>query len=485
MTVRAAALAVFALIDVALVIGATACHRPAPDAPPSSDELTIPAAVDAPDAATIAAARCRRTEKVISLGGLGGAGDARDLEIGEAIGYPGGVAVGLIHHAAGGRTAAVALLHGDARGGARVVDLAQTLGDAPPPRLGWRGGDLVAAAYPLPAADAGAGDATRGAAVYTIVGDAVAGVPLAVPQRRDESFALDLAFAGPAGLLVWDQVTEQPTGQTTSQPTSAPRGVVKVAAFVKDHAEAARDVSPAESDAELPRVVTSGAGFLVLWIARRPEAAIGPDAAPAEATGEARAYGWLEMVAVDAHGAVTGPVRRLTSSMGHVSAYDVVILPGEPASAASPIAVLARDDGEATDGSGGALLRLRVRGDAVDPVEPVVTDGLGRGAPALVFSAAFSAARAPREGAGERRPVPAWVSWSSKDEQARLLPLTPSGEIAGRPSAEDALGDGQPLLLLAADAGDAGTAESEVLVAAPSDPAGPLRVFACANGTTN
>jgi hypothetical protein len=506
MTSRAAALAA-----AALAIVAAGCHRPAPDAPPPSEEATVAAVEEAAasDAAALVAARCRRSEKVLRLDAVGGGrvaadggtpGGGGDLEIGDAVGYAGGVAVGLIHHTAAGRTAAVALLRADPSVGAHVVDLGPTLGDAPPPRLGRRNGDLVAVAYALtsapagaPAADAAAAQATRGAAVYTIAADAVAGSPLAVPQRRDESFALDVAFAGSNGLLVWDEAT------------SAPRGVVRAAAFARDHAEPTRDVSPVDSDAELPRVVASGAGFVVTWIARRPEATSLPEAAPAEATGEARTYGWLEAIAVDAHGAVTGPARRLTSSAGHISAYDVVAVPlAVPGDTTPPalLVVVARDDGEAVDGSGGALLRVRMRGEAIEPAEPIVTDGLGRGAPTLV---AWPAAEASAQ------PAPVWVSWAGKDEQARLLPLSSTGAVTERPSAEDALDEGQPLLFLEPGPGvgagigtrvgtaigpgvrpavapgiGAGVApEAEVLVAAPSDPAGPLLLFACAQGANH
>ena len=502
MTLRAAALAA-----AALAIVAAGCHRPAPDAPPPAEDGAVAALEDsaAADAAAIVAARCRRSEKAVPVDALGAGrvavdggapGAGGDLEIGDAVGYAGGVAVGLIHATSAGRTAAVALLRADASGGARVVDLGPTLGDAPPPRLGRRNGDLVAVAYArtsapagAPATDAGAGEATRRAAVYTIAGDAVAGPPLAVPQRRDESFALDVAFAGSNGLLVWDEAT------------SAPRGVIRAAAFAGDHAEPARDVSPVDSDAELPRVVASAAGFVVLWIARRPEATSVPEAAPAEATGEARTYGWLEAIAVDAHGGATGPVRRLTSSTGHISAYDVVAVPlapsvAAPGDATTPalLVVVARDEGEAVDGSGGALLRVRMRGEAIEPAEPVaaptVTEALGRGAPTLV---AWSAPQASAQ------PAPVWVSWAGKDEQARLLPLSSMGAVTERPSAEDALGEGQPLLFLGPGSGArAGVAqgaapgvgpgiapEAELLVAAPSDPAGPLLLFACAQGASH
>ena len=430
--------------SAAVAIVLCGCHRASPSAPVEE------AGVAEVEAGPLAPARCRRTDRAMSLG------EANDLEIGDAVAGASGLGVALVHRTSAGRGAAVALLPSSLTGTARVVELGATLGDAPPPRIARRGADLVAAAYMRPAGkgDAGTAEPMRAVGVYTLAGDALAGAPLVVAQHQDESLALDVAFAGNDGLMVWDEAT------------SAPRGVVKAAAFTRDRAEAARDVSPTDSDAELPRVVPSGAGFLVFWIARKPEAAVVPEAAaPAEATGEPRSFGWLEMTATDVHGSPVGSVRRLTSASGHLSAYDVAV---DRVEAPPRVLVVARDDGEATDGSGGALVHLRIRGDEVGTVEPIVTpvtDGLGRGAPGFVLGSAGQAA--------DDRPLA--LVWAGKDEETRLLPVGAGGEAAGRPSTEDAVAEAQPLRFV----GGEGRPESEVLVAAPADPAGPLRVFAC------
>jgi len=78
-----------------------------------------------------------------------------------------------------------------------------------------------------------------------------------------------------------------------------------VAQVSADHAGTPRDASSPDSDAEMPRVVADGAGYFVLWMARRPEPVGALDAsapAAAEAIGEPRAYSWLEMVTLDAAG---------------------------------------------------------------------------------------------------------------------------------------------------------------------------------------
>jgi hypothetical protein len=469
MTRSAALLAVLApLVTLA------ACHRSteAPAEVEASDPAVV-ASMTGDAEATLLPARCRKTATAIALGG-----DLEGLELGDAVDYAGGFAVALVHRTAAGRTAAIALLHRDPVALVRVLDLGPTLGDAPPPRLGAREGGLVAAAYvraPLSRADAGHADSTRDVALYSIGADGVTGT-LTVSEQRDDSLALDLALRGSSGLLVWDEAT------------SGPRGVVKAAVFSKEQMAPAHEVSPPESDAELPRVVPSGSGFLVFWIARRPEGASGLDASGPEAVGEARSFGWLEAVAVDAHGEAVGPVRRLTSPNGHVSAYDVeapeaVAGTGAIEGLAAPgVLVALRDDGEAVDGSGGTLLRLRVGAQGAGPgsggaagnantegAAAVVlpTDGLGRGAPAFVSGGSPSASLPPSLA----------LAWVGRDEQARLVPLDSSGAPAGPPSAEDAWNDARPLLFAGPSAGLAATAE--VLVATPSEAAAQLRVFAC------
>ncbi|HEY5147378.1 MAG TPA: hypothetical protein VII82_11455, partial [Polyangiaceae bacterium] len=373
----------------------------------------------------------------------------------------------------------------------RTVDLGPTLGDAPPPRVGWRSPDLVAASYvratipaqgshdltgksapepapasaPGPAAALVKADAARDVGLYAITGDFVA-APVLVSQQRDDSLALDLAFLGQAGLLVWDEAT------------SAEKGVIKGAAFAKDHAGPSRDISPPDSDAELPRVVAIGAGFAVVWIARRPEPQAS-DASESEATGEPRAYGWLEMILVDERSNPTGPVRRLTQPGGHVSAFDLEVRPADAPAAGKggegppTLVVVARDDGEAIDGSGGTLLRVRVKGDAFESPVAFDTDGLGRGAPSFV-----SAASAFATGAGDPdRPAPFALAWVGKDEEARFLPLDRGGSPTARSSSEDDLKDTRSLLFLERSARE--VESLSVLVAAPSDVAAQLRVFTC------
>jgi hypothetical protein len=136
-----------------------------------------------------------------------------------------------------------------------------------------------------------------------------------------------------------------------------------------------------------------------------------------------------------------------------VSAYDVVALPGAAAGSRPEVLVAARDDGEAVDGSGGALLRVRVRADGQDPPLAFATDGLGRGAPALVDGS------------------PPWLSWVSATEEGRLLSLDATGAPTQLPGAEPSLDDGRPLAWIEQG--------RRLLAAMPGDAAAQLRVLSC------
>jgi hypothetical protein len=427
---------------------------------------------------------------------------SEDLEIGDAMRVPAGVVLSLEHRTAAGRVAALALLP---NGGppARVLDLAPVFGDAPPPRLALRsaGRDgrrelpatLLAAAYLAPSAQSSPPGVPRELGVWSVdasargawAGDA-AGAPLfRVAQHRDDSLAYDMAYAAAGGLLVWDE----------SSPGPPYHGVIRSARFEaagQGQAPATREVSPVDSDAEMPRVVAiaeapagratlgaapaggpPGAGapgrgaFFVVWIARRPEGAEVPEAKDAgatpapgpptrqadrsggpivEAVGEPRTYAWLEMGVVDERGVPAGPVRRLTSSSGHISSFDAMQLPSP---SRYPLLVVARDDGEAVDGTGGALLRIRAGEEGAEVPVELPSDGLGRGAPELV----------------ERAGSSAWLAWVGGDEGLRLLPLDNEGAPLGPPSVEAEIGAARPLLILPAQTDRPDSASDEMLVA--------------------
>jgi hypothetical protein len=441
---------------VALVAGA-GCHR-APTAAATDAEGAADDAGAQPHAAPslVGPSRCRATAWGAQFADDGG---ASEIDLGDAVPFSGEVALAFVHRVSGERVAAVALLRPDVDAAPHVVDLGPTLGDAPPPRIVARPTELVAAFHAVPSAvraalgaagnRAGAG---RPLVVRSVTADGSTAL-FSIDEGRDDSLASDFALGGDAGdhgLVVWDEATGEP------------RGVVRGAPFVmRQKPSAPVDLSPKESDAEMPRVVPFGKGFAVVWIARAPDPqSPAPDGSDLEVPGEPRSLGWLEMVPVDDRGVATGPLRRLTSQLGHVTAFDLSVSPAGSALAGSAASahggpllyVVARDDGEAVDGSGGSVLRVRVGLDAAEPPIALATDGLGRGAPGFVEGPAT------------------WLSWVGANEQLRMLALDAAGNPAGLASAEDGMDEAQPVLALPS---------GHVLVETPADAARQLRTFVC------
>jgi hypothetical protein len=443
-------------------MAAAACHKAAPAAGTldSSADASSGAVRAAAEAGPIAPSRCEATGSVVTVGG-------RDVELGDAVALESGVAVGLVHGGGEGRVAAVGFLDRDVSA-IRVVDLGRTLGDAPGPRLAKRGADVIAASYGL--RDSGPQRELR---VTRVGPGGEARVVAVVAEKGDDSLAFDIT----GGMVAWDEVREAQRSEPSPYLGLA-AGVVRVAPLLEDRAGAPRDVSPPSSDAEMPRLVAAGSGTFVFWLARQADPPGARDAAASEVAGEVRASSWLEMVAVDAAGSPLGPVRRLTPTTGHVSSYDVRLLGGPERGSrtleesgperqrASTALVVARDDGESVDGSGGTLWRIRVGQDLAE-LSLVPADGLGRGAPAVLEAPQV------RQRAEPHDPTAAWLVWASYNEELRLLPLDATGEPAGPPSAEPGLGESWPLAV-AADAG-----RLLVAVAPAKDRAAELRVFSC------
>jgi hypothetical protein len=447
--------ALAALALLASVVGpATGCRKVAlQDSSPRLDEPAPQLGAETSEEASTLSkgprelpARCPKGGRPISFYS-GDAGAQTEIEIGGAVGYEGGYALGFASRRGAARIAAVAMFGPGATGPARIVELGSVAEDAPAPPLARRSGDVLAAVFGVPLGHA-RDDRNRELTVYAVGADRAATVASFV-KSADDSMASDIASEGRDAFVVWDEVLPAVTG---SAPTVAARGVIRGApVFQREPRVAPRDLSPAESDAEDPRIVADGAGYSVLWIARSPG-----DVSPADAsevTGEARAFGWLQRVEIDGLGAAQGPVRDLTPRGGHISAYDARMFGG-----GAGLVIVARDDGELTDGSGGALLRVRARAGAIDPVETIEAGGVGRGAPAFVDGA------------------PPWLSWVGHDEQLRLLPLDGAGSPSGLASIEAALNEARPLATWSAPSG----APGRWLIASPTDPSGPLRSVECA-----
>ncbi|HEV3189269.1 MAG TPA: hypothetical protein VGY54_02170 [Polyangiaceae bacterium] len=476
-----------ACAGLAAILAIGACRKPSAEASrslASANENPTQDAAASEAVPHVLPARCKSTGRgrAISEGAAAG-----DLEIGDALAYPGGYAVGLVRRSAVGRVAAAALLEPGANLVlSRVVELGFTPGDAPPPRLVWRSGELLVAAYGVAGGDADA-DQVRELMLYTLSPSSNPRLLLSVPQRRDDSLAFDMASNGHDAIVVWDEAPR------------AGHGVVREAVVgVGARSVRPRDISSAESDAELPRLVANGSGYSALWIARAPEPGVlldGSGQEVGEAIGEPRAFGWIESIELDEQGEPFGPVRTLTPHNGHVSGFDVQRLAGAPT---STLLVVARDDGEAKDGSGGALFRVRVQKDTVEPVVAYAIDGLGRGAPTLVpFAPAPEKNPTNPSGLGTQATNQGttqtanqgttqatnqvWLTWVGAHEQLQVLPLDLTGAPRGLPSAEEDMNDARPLLFLPQDflPQEEGGARMQALAAAPSKEDAQLRIFAC------
>ena len=447
---------------VLLASSATECKKPvSQEGSPTTIEdpvaqLAAAAAEEASSPSKPQRERPARCPKGGRPSALGDAGQKDDIEIGDALAYEGGYAVSFASRAGAARKASVALFGPEATGPGRIVELGQVVADAPAPLLARRSEDVLATMFSLPSSHVH-DDRNRELSVYSVTQDRAI-IVASFDKAADDSMASDIAADGHDAFVVWDEVSpgiagaRQSPGIAGATPSTVVRGVIRGAPVTPGEPKVApRDLSPAESDAGDPRVVAESGGYSVLWLARSPADAPPSDAS--EVTGEGRAFGWLQRVEIDAMGATRGPVRDLTSRSGHVSAYDARML-GEPGT----LVVFARDDGEPTDGSGGALLRVRARGGTIESAKTLEVDGVAHGAPSFIDG------------------KPPWLAWVGHDEQLRLLPLDESGSPSGLASAEDALNEARPLAVWSTASG----AFARWLIATPSDPSGPLRSVECA-----
>ena len=410
-----------ALVVVVGTIG-VGCKRSGGVAPASSSSAASGEVAPPPfvgDASV--AARCALIDGAAALSDPA---SPRSLEIGEAVAVNDGIAVGLTRVASGKTEAAVAVVSYDlARVRVRLVKGNGVAPDAPPPKPIANGDAPLAlfAALSIAPQDAGVTKRTTPLALLR-TSDAEAQTLASMHPSADESLVSDaLVLANGSAIVAWDE--DAPAGE---------RGVIEVASVTLDGKESAKVnghvVSLDGSDDESPRIAPRPGGAWLAWLARRPEpvsdAAI--DDRALEAPAERRAYQWVDVVPLDEHGAAAGPVRKLTSSTGHVGAFDL-----EPR-ATGELDVFARDDDQPSEGAGGSLSRITVREGGIDAPVVLVADGVGRGAFDVVTSAPNSAGQT-------------WLSYVDAGDHVRVAPLSASRGLAGAPSVEPSLEGGRIL----------------------------------------
>ena len=382
--------------------GLFACNRTSPNNSDAND-AALAAAVMVLDAAP--SPRCKLEESGVTFGDVG---DRRSLVIGDAIPSKNGFSVGLVHSPA---TVPQALV-------ARVVDRklseqwiiakgTEIVADAPPP-IPLIGRDAVYAAYL--ARDAEAGASRRIEVMKSGVATAIASFRV----QSADSLSFDATISNDASrlALAWDDDAPKDGGiRVAVIPLLAVSPVLP------------RVVSDGVQDVDAPRLAArANGGWWAAWLARREES---PDAGPrVEVPGEARAFTWVEIVALDDSGAPVGPVRRLTAPAGHVASFDLA------PRAHGELDVFARDETQAHEGEGGRILHIVVHDASVD--EPViVATGAGRGAVDLVSGATGAA----------------WLVYVDAQDHPRLVPLGESRMPAGPATLEDEL-DGARLLVI-------------------------------------
>jgi hypothetical protein len=390
-----------ALGMAATLLACGACKLAAPSADRGEGDAASTAAAVG-DAAP--SARCTLRAGVVGLD----VGDRRALLVGEAIPLGDGFAVGLVRVVKSGPEALVARVSGSQVEPWVVARRAELVADAPPPQPLAGGGALYAAYIAN-----GPGEARSRRIVLAKAG---APAPIAsFPDQAAESLAFDAAIAsdGSHAALTWDDDSAKGGIQLATLALAA----------ALPSAPAPRLVSDGVTDVDGPRVAPrAGGGWWVAWSARREEAADSGARSDAvrpalEVPSEARAFSWVELVAVDAAGASVGAIRKLTSPNGHVASFDLAARPhGE-------LDVFARDETQTREGEGGRVLHVVVHDATIDDAIVVVPDGAGRGALDLLAGPG-----------GE-----AWLAYVDGADRPRLLPLGETRAPVGSPTTEDSL----------------------------------------------
>lgn len=431
-SMTAAAIAIAASASTFVACKKAEPSRPAPTA--SGIAFAAPGASSAPPwSANVVAEslpRCRVDGSKLAIPG-------DDVVVGDAVVAGDALLVGVVRREGGKRLASIVRASLDLAS-VRPLDLGAALGDDPPPSPRLHGGrafalgftrsksSASAAAGPAAAGGAsgntpGAPGATRVLEVHRIEASGLVSEG-SVVQQADESLAYDIAWpeGDPAAPLVaWDE-------DAPPRPAAllADRGVVKVQ-ILGTKTGAPRVASPESSDAEAPRLLARRGGYWLAWLARRGEAA--EDAGPsntAEGPGERRAYRWVELLALDARGEATSPVRRISPEKGRVASFDLTSIAREGDGAAQ-LVIVVQDEAAHTEGAGERIVRYAIDGERID-VGDLLDGGVGHALAELLPAAADAAA-------------PRWLAFTDTQEHAHLAPLGAALRLSGRPTAEPAL----------------------------------------------
>jgi hypothetical protein len=251
-----------------------------------------------------------------------------------------------------------------------------------------------------------------------------------VVQQADASSAFDVAWpetGGGAPLVAWDEDAPIAVGEFLPDRGRVRIQLVGPEAPVLDGGPRSVVASPYATDADSPRVLSRArGGFFLAWIAQRPESTEDAGIVP-EGPGEHRMFRWVEIVEVSASGEIASPIKRVSSSNGHVVAFDLVRGGGS-----AEVVVVVQDEAAHAEHAGARIVRYGLSGERWEPSD-LVDAGVGHALSEIVSVHADAGV------------VPRWLSWSDGAEHAHLVPLGASMSPGGAATLEPAL-DGARLL---------------------------------------
>jgi hypothetical protein len=132
----------------------------------------------------------------------------------------------------------------------------------------------------------------------------------------------------------------------------------------------------------------------------------------------------VELVALDAKGEATSPVRRVTPEKGRVASFEL-------ARDGAAVMVVVQDEAAQAEGAGERIVRYSVDGEKVEASD-LLDGGVGHALADLIT---------PSDDAGALR----WLAFTDPQERAHLVPLGPTLRVTGRSTLEPVL-DGARVL---------------------------------------
>jgi hypothetical protein len=284
------------------------------------------------------------------------AGDDDEVLVGELAHKDGQLAFGASLRHEGRKVHAVLLTPAAKIAPPKVVPLAPSVGDEPPPRVFAEAGALYAVHF-------ASAPKKRELSLSRIdIGKSTASEVGRLPVPSGDFYAFDAAMVGAKAMVVSEE--DRPVA---GKLVGAVRARWMGAAPAASGQTAGILISPETSDAESPRVVGLPDGFAVIWLTRVAEPAT---EAGLEGAGEDRSYTFVEMRHIGTDGQPDAQPLRLTSPKGHVVAFEAV-------PAAGGVSVYVQDEGARGEGAGGHLHRVDVVGAVAKAPVELLGSGMG------------------------------------------------------------------------------------------------------------